>query len=83
MIPLFPGGKMVLEFRISFRFEILHRNKAKRRGIEAIPQPRGLRAIGKHMAQMRIPVSAADLRTHHEKGAILFFHHVFRYQRGG
>lgn len=33
------------------------------------------------MAQMRISMLAADLRTNHEKSAILFFNYILRFDR--
>ena len=60
---------------------IVFRLKGQRHAIDAVPQPGGLRAVGKDMAQMCVAAVAMDLGAFHEKAAVNAFADHFGIQR--
>ena len=56
--------------------QLVHRDEAKRRRVDAIPQTRWLRAIRKYMAQVRVAARRTDLRAHHAQALVLHLDEV-------
>src|SRR6202012_2090593 len=48
-----------------------HHLQLQRLGIDTIPQPAGLRTVGKHMPQMRVADTALEFDPRHPEGCIL------------